>query len=577
MAVQIPPNTYTTQVFNLGLDKNLPFGFVDVVLDKSGNFVGFVKNGKFYKPGEKVQEAKKDTELTADQLSKKIDLLTRKLELNRTQASNTNIGEAERNKYIAEYRKTSDELSKTNKSLVETQLKEGKIAEADAQQKAADVIRFDIRALEQRKQLESRLGRTNTELDNQLRQKQDQLNSILNPTPINYGPQPNTVPTSSMPFGGGTITGAPLVSGPISGGIATPGTTAATGAVTGGTAGGGNAGGKKTGTATTPAGGDVTKTPEQRYADAIAMAVEKYNMPDIIFRNIPSLNDLLKRYIDNKLTDKQFALELQNDPWFRSNSAEIKARYVQLFNYEDLVKKGFATGTTDYEQKLAGITRKIQARAREMNGIEIPDDQAKLLAKDLYIYNLDADPAVLTERLAHFIRPSAGMVAGQPTIGYGGQALQNYQALQALAKANGFKIQDILPRDAAGQPMTAEGTLEQLALGKLDINRLAQDVRKLAAIGQPDYVKDLLGQGYNLENIYAPYRSAMASTLELDPNTISLNDPALRMGISKEGDMNLYDFERALRKDGRWQYTQNASKEVAGSVLNVLRDFGFQG
>jgi hypothetical protein len=128
-----------------------------------------------------------------------------------------------------------------------------------------------------------------------------------------------------------------------------------------------------------------------------------------------------------------------------------------------------------------------------------------------------------------------------------------------------------------GKPMTAEGTLEQLALGRLDINRIAQDVRKLAAIGQPDYVKDLLGQGYDLENIYAPYKERMATVLELDPNTISLGDPTLRMGIGKEGDMNLYDFERALRQDARWQYTSNAREDVSNSALQVLRDFGFQG
>lgn len=380
----------------------------------------------------------------------------------------------------------------------------------------------------------------------------------------------NVIPKTSMPFGGEAIPGMTPVTGEI-GGTPTPvtatTTTGAKGTTTGTTAGAT----KGTTTDTT------TKTPEQRYADAIATAVEKYNMPDIIFKNVPSLGELLKKYVDNKLTDQQFALELQNDPWYRSNSAEIKARYIQLFNYEDLVKKGLATGTTDYEQQINRLVRTIQAKAREMNGIDIPDDQAKLLAKDLYIYNLDGDPAVLTERLARFIRPSGGMIGGQPTIGYGGQALQNYQALQAIAKANGFKIQDILPKDVTGKPMTAEGTLEQLALGKIDINRLAQDVRKLAAIGQPDYVKDLLGQGYDLENIYAPYRSTMANILELDPNTISLTDPTLRLGISKEGDMNLYDFERALRKDARWQYTQSARDEVAGSVLNVLRDFGFQG
>ena len=351
---------------------------------------------------------------------------------------------------------------------------------------------------------------------------------------------------------------------------ATTATGLAAGGTNGGTTGGkGGKGGK---------GGDGDKkTPEQRYADAIAMAVDKYNMPDIIFRNVDSLKDLLRRYVDNKLTDQQFALEIQNDPWYRSNSGEIKARYVQLFNYEDLVKSGRATGTTDYEQQIARISRTIQARAREMNGIDLPDDQAKLLAKDLYIFNLDSDPAILTERLARFIRPSGGMIAGQPTIGYGGEALSNYQTLQAIAKSNGFKLEQILPRDATGKPMTAEGTLEQLATGKLDINRIAQDVRKLAAIGQSDYVKDLLGQGYDLENIYAPYKERMATILEIDPNTISLNDPTLRMGIGKQGDLNLYDYERALRGDSRWQFTKGARDEVSSGVLQVLRDFGFQG
>jgi len=385
--------------------------------------------------------------------------------------------------------------------------------------------------------------------------------------------QPNVVPQGSLPFGGKSVTGAEISK-------LEPIPTTATGPV------GPGSGSSKTGTGTkatgpvvteTTATGDNVKTKEQRYADAIALAMKQYNMPDIIFRNVGSLGLLLKKYLDDKLTDEQFALEIQNDPWYRSNSAEIKARYVQLFNYEDLVKSGRAMGTTDYEQQIARITRTIQAKAREMNGIEIPDDQAKLIAKDLYIFNLADDPAVLTERLVSFIRPSGGMIGGQPTIGYGGQALQAYQSLQAIAKANGFKLEDILPKDINGKPMTAEGTLEQLALGKLDINRIAQDVRKLAAVGQPDYVKDLLGQGYDLEYIYAPYRQRMSAVLELDPNTISLTDPTLRMGISKEGDMNLYDFEKALRKDTRWQYTQNAREEVSNSVLGVLRDFGFQG
>jgi hypothetical protein len=559
-----PEGTYVSKVFNFGVDKNIPFGFVDVVFDKTGNAVGFEKDGVFYNLGEKVQVVKQEKPLTSKQLSLSVDLLTRKLNDLKLRASNTNIGDAERNRYIEQYKSTQEELNKAKESLVETQVSEGKLKEAEANKKAADVIRFDIRALQERRKLVVKMGQAATDIDKEIANKQRSLNSIVNPVKTKTAPGP-VVPTQNLPFGGKSVTGEVI---PPSGSVTqTTATTLKTPAKTP----------AKPSTPAAVSGDDDTKTPEQRYSDAIALAVEKYNMPDIIFRNVGSLKTLLNRFVNDELTEAQFKREIELDPWYRSNSAEIKARYVQLFNYEDLVKQGRATGTTDYEQKINSIIRRVQAKARELNGAEIPDDQAKLIAKDLYIYNLDSDPAILTERLVGFIRPSAGMIGGVPTIGYGGQALQNYQALQAVAKANGMRIEDLLPRDATGKTMTAEGTLEQLALGKLDLNRIAQDARKLAALGQPDYVKDLLGQGYDLEAIYAPYKNIMANILEIDPNTVSLSDSALRMGISKEGDMNLYDYERALRNDSRWQYTQKAREEVSDVALRVLRDFGFQG
>jgi hypothetical protein len=315
---------------------------------------------------------------------------------------------------------------------------------------------------------------------------------------------------------------------------------------------------------------------EQRYADAIAKAYELYQMPDIIFKNVPSLGKLLQRYLDNKLTLAQFQQEVGNDVWFRKNSAEIKNRYVQKFNYDDLVTSGQAQGTTAYEQSIAKIAQDVQVRARAIGAV-VDDTQAKQIAQDLYIYNQEADDTYVTNRLSGFIRSQSGMIGGNVTEGYSGQALQNYQALQASAKANGFKLEDILPKNAQGAPQTAQQVLQGLATGTIDSTRLQQDVRKLAAQGQPQYVRDLLGQGYDLETIYAPYKQRLASVLELNPDQVQLNDPSLRQAITDKGDMNLYDFERALRKDGRWQYTTDAKKTVADSAMSVLRDFGFQG
>jgi hypothetical protein len=169
------------------------------------------------------------------------------------------------------------------------------------------------------------------------------------------------------------------------------------------------------------------------------------------------------------------------------------------------------------------------------------------------------------------------MIGGRITEDFSGLALQNYQGLQRIAKQNGLKLENILPPGVDGKPATAEETLKRIALGEIDPTRLEQDVRKLAAVGQPQFVRDLLGQGINLDAIYSPYKRTMARILELDEGQIDLMDPTLRMGINEKGDVNLYDYEKALRKDNRWQYTGNAREAVSDAALTVLRKFGFQG
>ena len=313
-----------------------------------------------------------------------------------------------------------------------------------------------------------------------------------------------------------------------------------------------------------------------KYDSILAKAQADYNLPDIIFSNVKSLGKILEEYVNGKIDIDLFKQKVANDPWYRQNSTEIKARYLQKFNYQDLVKSGNAKGTTDYEQKIAQITNNLLTQARRL-GSALDEGQAKLIAEDLYIHNQDADDAVVTRRLVNFIRPITGMIAGKITEDFSGLALQNYQGLQKLAKQNGLRLENILPPGIDGKPATAEETLKRLALGEIDPTRLAQDVRKLAAVGQPQFVRDLLGQGINLDEIYSPYRRTMARILELDEGQIDLMDPTLRMGINEKGDVNLYDYEKALRQDSRWQYTGDARQKVSDSALTVLRNFGFQG
>ena len=104
-----------------------------------------------------------------------------------------------------------------------------------------------------------------------------------------------------------------------------------------------------------------------------------------------------------------------------------------------------------------------------------------------------------------------------------------------------------------------------------------QLIRQTAKIGLPDKVSKLLDQGLDLDAVYAPYRNTMASLLEVNPDSISLNDPLLRTAIQGDKEMPIYDFQRQIRKDNRWQYTNNARAEASDVARTVLRDFGFMG
>jgi len=319
-----------------------------------------------------------------------------------------------------------------------------------------------------------------------------------------------------------------------------------------------------------------TQPPVDREAEALNVAAgTDFTLPETLFKNIPSLTALLKKYVSTPgMTPDAFRKALRDDLWYRQNSKEIKERFIQYYNYRDLQASGRAQGTTDYERQIDQIEARLKKRAVEIGSAAASDPAAlRKAAENLYITNRSEDQSFVDDFLAASIKPVAGMIGGKVTQGYSGQALTNYQELVKTARDNGLKMSDIIPGG-----LNEQQVLQNIALGKIDINRIIQDTRKLAAQGQPQYVRDLLSQGYNLNQVYAPYRQTMATILEIDdPESIDLNDPLLRSAITDKGDMNIYDFKKQLRKDNRWQYTQTAKQEVSDVALRVLQDFGFQG
>lgn len=236
---------------------------------------------------------------------------------------------------------------------------------------------------------------------------------------------------------------------------------------------------------------------------------------------------------------------LADDLWNRSKwgrlDSDAQSRILMSKQNETLYKERFKSW-------LIGIKKKIVAK-----GLKADDDTLEKYYKD------GIDDVTILDELA----------SGISSKGAAGEAADALSTLRAVARNNGFN----LDKDFAGQ---IDSWLQRISKGESveDFSRL---IRAQAKLGLPEKVGVLLDEGLDLANIYAPYRNRMAALLELTPDAISLDDPLLRSAYGQDKEMSIYDFQRAVRKDPRWQYTDNAREEVSNAALNVLRDFGFQG
>lgn len=76
------------------------------------------------------------------------------------------------------------------------------------------------------------------------------------------------------------------------------------------------------------------------------------------------------------------------------------------------------------------------------------------------------------------------------------------------------------------------------------------------------------------------YLGRMASLLELDADSIELNDPLLEKYLTEpnpDTPLNLADFSKAVRSDKRWQFTGNARDTYMDAVQGFLSRMGFTG
>jgi hypothetical protein len=334
--------------------------------------------------------------------------------------------------------------------------------------------------------------------------------------------------------------------------------------------------------------GTVTATGNEDINAIYALARSKYGNVDSIFLYDDELKQLLIDAVGDPATSKddmevtEFARRLGASDWAIRNGTTYAKRDAQRREYDETLAKynqqleladtqqkkdailskiGQLKTTSSYAMGLASAKAYIEAIASGLTGTMSPE-RLDSFVKRMYDSGNDKDPNIINRELA-------ALISYKPGTQLGGAIGGDLTTLRATARANGFNLDTQFGSNI-------NDWLQRLAKGE-SIETFKNTIRGAAKLGLPDKVASLLDQGLDLKDIYAPYRNVMASVLEVAPDSIGLDDKTLRMAIGPEKEISLYDFQRVLRKDPRWQYTDNARTESSDSVLKVLKDFGFQG
>jgi hypothetical protein len=334
--------------------------------------------------------------------------------------------------------------------------------------------------------------------------------------------------------------------------------------------------------------GTKTATGEEDINAIYTLAKSKYGNVDSIFLYDKELKELLIEAVGDPTTTvgdmepDEFLRRLNATDWAIRNAGTYAVRDAQRREYNETLDKynrqlemadtqdkkdeilskiGQLKTTSAYARGLASAKAYIEATASGLTGTMSPE-RLDAFVKRMYDSANDKDPNIINRELS-------ALISYKPGSTLGGQIGADLTDLRATAAANGFNLDTSFGSNI-------NDWLQRLAKGE-SIETFKNTIRGAAKLGLPDKVANLLDQGLDLKDIYAPYRNVMASVLEVAPDSIGLDDKTLRMAIGPEKEVSLYDFQRMLRKDQRWQYTNNAREEASDSVLKVLKDFGFQG
>ena len=199
-------------------------------------------------------------------------------------------------------------------------------------------------------------------------------------------------------------------------------------------------------------------------------------------------------------------------------------------------------------------------------GIDIPPEILEELSRDATRNKWADDEGQLELNLGVFLGQRGVSPDARGTAG-------DFETqLQTWATTNGINL----------SPEAVRQYVERLTLRRQTLEDAKQEIRNNYMIGAFPAWEEQIRSGTDPNSIVSPYRDKLAKLLELSPSDLTWEDPMIQkamQGVDADGKprvVPLWEYEREIRKDDRWQKTNNAYETYAKIGNDLLRMFGLR-
>lgn len=284
----------------------------------------------------------------------------------------------------------------------------------------------------------------------------------------------------------------------------------------------------------------------------VSEALAAFGFVGELANSIPALKSIFLEAAKDGRPTSWLNLKIRDSDWFKL--------------YGDAARNWITLQATDpatARRNLANATTTTRLMMNEL-GLQTNGETLAALAKRSIIQGLDPDQM-------------RAMLAAEGKLNYDhgiltGDAGQLEQQMRQVATNYGVSFTSSNLKERLRNVMAGTDTLEGW-----------ESLMRARAKAAFPHFADQIDAGLTVRDVADPYISTMANTLEISETDIDLSDQWVKKALQQNlpdgipGAMPLWQFERQLKDDSRWDKTKQARDQAFSTVAKVGKDFGFAG